>query len=251
MARTIDARRTRDIDLLSVGNDLDVACRELVSLARKDLGDFVTFDFDGIRPIKVEDEYRSGLTIRFVPYVGRKRMQPISIDLVVDEVPLERTEMLTPADRIDVAGIPVCDYLVYPVEIALSDKLHGIIETHSGRASSRVKDLVDIAVYATTCEIDGNGLLSSIQREARVRRLSLPESFALPPEWEGLYARQYAKLAKQTGLSEDFASIEGGLHIAKMLLDPALAGETGGMGWDCKSLSWVPGEDEFDAMTKG
>lgn len=143
LARTIDAHRTRDIDLLSVGNDLDAACRELVALAQKELGDFTTFEFDGARPIKVVDEYRSGLTIRLVPYVGRKRMQPISIDLVVDEVHLERTEKLTPADRIDVAGIPVCDYLVYPVEIALSDKLHGIIETHNGRASSRVKDLVD------------------------------------------------------------------------------------------------------------
>lgn len=194
LARTIDAHRTRDIDLLSVGNDLDAACRELVTLAQKELGDFTTFEFDGARPIKVVDEYRSGLTIRFVPYVGRKRMQPISIDLVVDEVHLERTEKLTPADRIDVAGIPVCDYLVYPVEIALSDKLHGIIETHNGRASSRVKDIVDIAVYVTTCEIDGDGFQSSIQRETRVRRLSLPESFALPPEWGALHARQYARV---------------------------------------------------------
>jgi hypothetical protein len=98
LARTADARATRDIDLLSTGESLEEALEELVRLAGTDLGDFVTFEFAGSRPIKAEDEYRSGLSVGFVPLVGAKRLQPVSVDLVVDEVPLEGGERVAPAE---------------------------------------------------------------------------------------------------------------------------------------------------------
>lgn len=141
LARTVDARATRDIDL------------------------------------------RSGLTVKFVPILGAKRMQGTSIDLVVDEVPLEGAEPLAPADRIHVAGLKTCDYLVHPIAAALSDKFCGLHETHGTRPSSRVKDLVDIAVYAMTCDIDGEDLRTQLQREIAVRKLENVSSFALPVEW--------------------------------------------------------------------
>lgn len=130
LARTVDAHATRDIDLLSTEGSLEDAPEELVRLAGTDLGDFVTFEFTGSRPIKAEDEYRSGLSVGFVPMLGAKRMQPVSVDLVVDEVPLEGAERISPADRIEVDGLETCDYLVYPVEAALADKLCGIVEVH-------------------------------------------------------------------------------------------------------------------------
>lgn len=116
--------------------------------------------------IKVKDEYRSGMRVVFQPTLGPKSMQPIAIDLVVDEAPLERTELVSPTNRIDVKGLQVCDYLVYSVENALADKLCSLVERHDGRASSRVKDLVDIAVYAVACSIDGRKLRECVLRRA-------------------------------------------------------------------------------------
>ena len=139
LARTIDARATRDIDLLAKGNDLEQALEELKMLAAIDLGDFVSFTFSAASPIKTEEEYRSGMKLVFDMRLGAKRMQPISIDLVVDEVPLEQAERISPADRLAVEGVKSCNYLVYPVEAALADKLCGIVEHHKGRPSSRVK----------------------------------------------------------------------------------------------------------------
>lgn len=75
-----------------------------------------------------------------------------------------------------------CDYLVYPVENAIADKVCALIETHGGKASSRVKDLVDITVYAVTCGADGSMLENRIKREAAVRRIALPETFEVPEE---------------------------------------------------------------------
>ena len=148
----------------------------------------------------MEDEYRSGLLVVFQPTLGPKSLQPIPIDLVVDEVPLERAELVAPADRVDVEGLQICDYLVYPVENALADKLCALVERHDRRASSRVKDLVDIAIYAATCPIDGGKLREHVLREGAVRGIVLPEAFGIPDEWGAPHARQFEKLCSQTGL---------------------------------------------------
>lgn len=86
LARTIDARATRDIDLLAQEADPGAAIEELKRLASIDLGDFVAFNFVKAEPIKADDEYRSGAKVWFAPTLGGKPLQQISIDLVVDEV---------------------------------------------------------------------------------------------------------------------------------------------------------------------
>ena len=87
LARTTDARATRDIDLLSTGNNLEEAVDDLKHLAALNLEDFVTFSFAGMSPIKAEDEYRSGMNVRFHVRLGNKSLQDISIDLVIDAIP--------------------------------------------------------------------------------------------------------------------------------------------------------------------
>lgn len=106
LARTLDARATRDIDLLSTSDNLEGALDDLRHLAQRDLGDFIFFEYEGAEPIKADDEYRSGLSVRFVPVMGVKRMQPISIDLVVDEVPLEGAEPISPTESTSKASSP-------------------------------------------------------------------------------------------------------------------------------------------------
>lgn len=54
-------------------------------------------------------------------------MQHVSIDFVVDEVSLERSERISPADRIGVQGVEDCGCPLYPVETALADKFCGIL----------------------------------------------------------------------------------------------------------------------------
>ena len=239
LARTLGARATRDIDLLSTRDGIDAALAALRDLAQQDLGDFIFFEYDGAVPIKADDEYRDGMTVKFIPVIGAKRMQPISIDLVVDEVPLDGAELLTPADRIDVRGLEACDYLVYPVAASLADKLCALLERHNGRASSRVKDLVDIIVLALTCDIDGFDLHIRTQRELSVRRLAPVEAFALPVEWGPVQAKQYAKLCLQTDLPEEFRSMNAATNLAERLFDPVLGGKASGMRWCHERRLWV------------
>lgn len=62
LARTVDARATRDIDLLAQETELGAAVEELRRLASVDLGDFMAFRFDKAEPIKSDDECRSRLS---------------------------------------------------------------------------------------------------------------------------------------------------------------------------------------------
>jgi hypothetical protein len=239
LARTVNARATRDIDLLSNIAELEEALKELKRLAAIDLGDFITFEFESTHPIKAEDEYRTGMKISFTPLLGTKRMQPLSIDLVADEIPCERPEFITPADRIDVRGVPVFDYAVYPVASAVADKLCAILETHDQRPSSRVKDLVDILIYATTEKTDGTALMDRIKIETASRKLSLPRNFSLPNQWHENYGAVFVKLCKQTGVPLHLHSLNQGEKLAREFLNPALNGEVGGKTWDFQSLEWV------------
>lgn len=238
LARTVDARATRDIDLLSERGDLDSALADLRRLAAVDLGDFVSFEFVKAEPIKTNDEYRSGLNVVFAPLIGVKRMQDVSIDLVVDEVPQGEAEVLAPADRIDVADIPTFNYRIYPAASSLADKLCAMLEEHDGRPSSRTKDLVDVVVYALMVDIDGTALCDRIRTEAGARRMSLPDRFSIPSEWHGLHASRFGRLVRQTGLPSEYSDIGRAERLATRLFDPALDRRADGRKWDREDLCW-------------
>lgn len=67
LARTLDARVTRDIDLVAQEESLEEAVADLVRAASIDLEDFVSFVFDRAEQIKEEDEYRCGAKVWFTP----------------------------------------------------------------------------------------------------------------------------------------------------------------------------------------
>ena len=155
LARTVDARATRDIDLLARETSVEAAMADLRRLASVGLDDFISFSFDKAEPIKADDEYRSGMKVWFTPSLGGKSLQAVSVDLVVDGL---EPETITPADRLQIEDILVFDYRIHRAESALADKLLAMVEVHDGRPSSRVKDLVDVVVYAKACRIDSRTL---------------------------------------------------------------------------------------------
>ena len=67
LARTVDARATRDIDLLARETSVEAAVADLRRLTGIGLDDFISFSFDKPEPIKADDEYRSGMKVWFAP----------------------------------------------------------------------------------------------------------------------------------------------------------------------------------------
>lgn len=240
LARTLDARTTRDIDLVTDQLDIDKAVKELIELVSYDAGDFITFEFISDRAIKQEDDYRAGRSVLFDAYLGAKRIMPVSVDLVSDEIPLEYIDMLDPIDRMQVGDLDSCDYPAYPAERAIADKVCAIIERHGGRPSSRVKDFVDIIIYAMSVDFSYNALVRALSREAASRHLALGDEFLLPAEWGAMHERQYRSLFVNNRLFEAAPSFEEGLAIAKRFLDPAIRGMDKWEFWSHAELRWLP-----------
>lgn len=238
LARTLDARVTRDIDLVAQEESLEEAIADLVQAVSIDLGDFVSFVFDRAEQIKAEDEYRCGTKVWFTPFMGTKKLQPISIDLVVDEVQGLEPEILAPVDRLDIEGLPVCDYRVCRVESALADKLLAMIELHDGRVSSRIKDIVDILVYAKTCSVDGATLAERVEKEASARKVAMPEEFVAPLWWKQNGSAQYVKMAKQAGVLDLAGNIAEAEELVNRLYAPCFDHSTNMRKWNPRTTSW-------------
>lgn len=184
LARTVNARHTRDTDFLFRGIDLEEAISELKRLASVDLDDFLEFRFVSAEKIAKDQEYRDGYRVVFTPILGgTKRMNDISVDLVVSQVISDDADIITPASRLKVKGLPIFDYHVYPVTSAIADKVCATMQVYpEGRTSSRVRDLVDLIVYLTTESFSGRELSQKIDLERRLRKwgLSTLSAFQIP-----------------------------------------------------------------------
>lgn len=239
LARTLDARTTRDIDLVTHQLDIDEAVKELIELVSRGADDFISFEFISDRAIKQEDDYRAGRSLLFDVYLGARRIMPVSVDLVSDEIPLEHIDMLDPIDRMQVGDLDSCAYPTYPAERAIADKVCAIIERHGGRPSSRVKDFVDIIIYAMSVDVSYNALARALSREAASRHLALGDEFLLPAEWGVAHERQYRSLSANNRLFEAAPSLEEGLDMAKRFLDPAIRVTDKREFWSHVELRWL------------
>ena len=238
LARTPAARSTRDIDLLSQSLDIEEAVEELKRIASIDLGDFMTYAFARVAKIKETDEYRSGYKVYFHSSLGLTRKSDISIDLVADQVTCEKAIKQSPASRLIVGDLQTYNYLLYPIENAIADKVCAIAELHDGRESSRVKDLVDLAVVFTTQEVDAKDMRRQVELEARLRKLAPISGFSIPASWISLRQGQYAKLARETSLPAELQKLEPATEFIANRLNTAIAGKEDGKRWNPVEQLW-------------
>ena len=238
LAYTTSARETRDIDVVCREASLDRALEELKRLMAIDLGDFFRFEVTSISSIKAADEYRDGLTAKIGVFCGAQRLTPISIDLVIDPMFIGIPRRMAPASRLDIGDMPVFDYLLYPAEHVIADKVCATLETYEGLPSSRVKDLVDLGVIALSEVVDGSRGTAQLAAELRVRKIEAPSRFTIPSSWEGSSATTFGSLSRQTGFVEQLESMGACLRLVQGLVDPLLDGSAKAKSWNPTQRLW-------------
>ena len=151
--------------------------------------------------------------------IGEKRFSDLTLDVGIEQSSLRTPDNLEAPDFLGFAGIPRTSVRVIPVEYHLAEKLHAYTRTYPGdRPSSRVRDLVDIALIAKHHEIDGPKLVSAVHDVFESRGTQpVPANFPDAPEH---WPRSYAVLAAPLGLSAD---IEDAVRTARTLFEPALS----------------------------
>lgn len=148
--------------------------------------------------------------------------------------------LMVPATRLPIEGLAHFDFVVYPVEESVTDKVCATMATYrSGRRSSRVRDLVDLAIYLTAEEMDGTYLERCLSRELRMGHMGKPRSFSVPESWKTSFAATYQRLARDSMLPTGLWEVERAEALVASCVDAALDGETLGKTWDPASCRWL------------
>jgi hypothetical protein len=104
-----------------------------------------------------------------------------------------------------------------------------------GKRSSRVKDLVDLVLIASTQTADLDELRTAIIAKRDLSRIEPFEHFAVPTEW----ARTYPATAKGVPAAESFSAQTAAALVATFV-DPALGERPYPAAWDPQALAWIP-----------
>lgn len=181
--------------------------------------------------------YSRFLRLRYVTYIGDEEKDPILIDLSLDCEVTMPPERLEPRNRVALEGVEVRDYLLYPLEDQMADKLCAIMEVHPGGfRSSRMKDLVDVVAYASHERFGLRALSRAIAEECRRRGMAAPESFEAPSEW----AAGFASFARRNGVPDEYCAFDAACALASEFYNPALrpAGTPDELEWSCARHIW-------------
>jgi Nucleotidyl transferase AbiEii toxin, Type IV TA system len=229
------ARHSKDIDLYSRHGDRAEAAESLREAARLDIGDYFRFT---LGPARALAQGARATRVRVVAYLGLTEFSSFHADLVTGLSMTGEPEEVPPLIDIDL-GLPRPSYRAYPVADHIADKLCAMLETHpratgEAAASTRYRDLVDLATFARTTEVVGQALAIALRSESVRRGLTLPGRLPDPPgpDWRAGYARSVRDAPDLPDRDLDAA-----LATVRSLLDPVLAGERV-RSWDPASLSW-------------
>ena len=223
------ARTTRDIDLATVGDEAS-ATTNLLAAQAVDLGDFFSF---AIERTSALDRLRDGAAVRYhvVAELAGRTFDEFVLDVGFDPPTDVEPACLRGPDLLAFADLAPVEVAAVPLEFQIAEKVHAYTRGYGARTpSTRVKDLVDLALIATEGAPGATLLRAAIHRTFAGRRTqrvppTLPDP---PPDWRVPYGR----MAREIGLDPD---LDAGHVLAARLLDPVLSG-------DVASATWNPGD---------
>ena len=226
------ARTTKDIDLdwaIAEGEALDF----LRGAAAIDIGDFFRFRLEKVELRPVIDG--QGQRWRLIAELDAREFETVLVDVGVGVEPLLGAVELSLPTALDFADAHAVEIPVLRIEQHLAEKIHAYTRRYGAGAipSSRVKDLVDIALVAATLELEGSALeLALVELFGRRATHQLPASLPPPPAgWQRPWRELAAGLPVPVDLRE-------GHVLAASLIDPALNERASGH-WSPRSRSWV------------
>jgi hypothetical protein len=233
--RLARARTTKDVDLRMMGSADNVLDR-LQTAGRLDLGDHMFFE---IQPDLDHPEIRNeGMQYDGYRYRSECRLagaiysRPFGVDVAFGDPLVGEPDLVVADDRLNFAGIAPPALRLYPVVSHIAEKLHALTMPRD-RPNTRVRDLPDIALLATTGPIEGAELRLALKRTFGFRGTHpLPASVPDPPTfWE----RPYDAMASGDDLIwGTLAEVTGAVSA---FLDPVLDSPDCGT-WEPKDWLW-------------
>jgi Nucleotidyl transferase AbiEii toxin, Type IV TA system len=246
LARLATARHSKDVDVFFNATEaaVDDAVQALRAAIRADIGDHFAFDVTRIAPLQEE---AIGARVHVNARLGPTSFAGFNIDVVVGTAMTGTPDVVAPLTPLSIDGLVRPHYRVFPIPDHLADKLCATVGTYvrDGQPanSSRVKDLVDIAIIASTqifsadrlrtAVVSNATIRTAVVSNATIRRVELPERFVVPDDG---WARRYPKVAAEApGTVPDY---DTAVSLARQVFDPILDATATGV-WDPSKRTWA------------
>jgi hypothetical protein len=229
------ARTTKDVDLRLVGADVGVleGLRRATSI---DLGDWFSFEVgpDPEMPaLRGHGIAYDGLRFRAEAQIGGKLYgDPFGIDVAFADILTAEPDIIEGSRFFEFVGVAPPKLRIYPRSGHVAEKIHAYTEPRN-RDNSRVKDLPDLALLATTGTYSGADLRAALSATFSFRNTH-PHPIALPAPpngWKPIYER----MARQDDLA--WPTLEAVYEAAQCFLNPVLEG---------RARIWNPGSWRWD-----
>lgn len=239
LAKIPNARRTKDIDLLGRTTDLEEALGELKRAAAIDLEDYIEFRFRDAMPTDTSQDYRNGYTVRFDTWLGgTKHVGIVSVDLIVDPIPTDEFEVLSPVARLDVTGLKTFDYAINTPETRVAEKTCAVMQTYATGQSSRVKDLADLVASMLNESVDADKLAARLSIEYAFRGMEPITEFFVPQAWKTFFHANYRKMAREAKLPQELEDVEAAEAAISVWLRPVFDKAASGCCWNPETQGW-------------
>jgi hypothetical protein len=159
--------------------------------------------------------------------------RPFGVDVAFGDPLVGEPDLVMADDLLDFAGIAPPMLRLYPVVSHIAEKLHALTLPRS-RPNTRVRDLPDIALLATTGPIEEAELRLALEKTFRFRGTHpLPTSIpALPAFWEA----PYAAMAETDELI--WRTLPEVAEAASFFLNPVLGHSSEGRIWVPADWCW-------------
>ncbi len=228
------ARTTRDVDIdwQAAETELPDALIDAAALSIDD--DYFSFQVErtGAPPDRLGGNHR----FRITASLAGRQFETFLLDVSLRTEPLTNTDTLTTLDLLSFADIPPVTVPAMPLELQIAEKLHAYTRSYQGqRPSTRVKDLVDLALIAELFPLRAANLCDAISSTFITRaEHEPPAQFPAPP---AVWSAPFRQLAEAVGISPD---LEAGHAAAAELLDPILNGTITDGEWNPDAQHWAP-----------
>lgn len=225
------ARATRDVDI-EWHKEEEELLNALIEAAACDAGDFFAFSVE--RAGSPEDRLGGSHRFRVTASLGGRPFETFPLDVGIGRESGTESEMLFYTGLLEFAGVGPVSVPTIPLEQQFAEKLHAYTRAYEGsRRSTRVKDLVDLALISELSSLDAATLRDAVEvtfatRDTHPIPLVLP---APPGDWRTPFLR----LAGAVGLRGDLQSSH---RAAAALFDPVLKGDVEQGVWDPEARRW-------------
>jgi hypothetical protein len=231
--RTERARTTQDIDLLAQKISRTEGTETLLNKVQQELDDYFEF---AVKP--TDQSINWGITVRFrvTARLAGRVFERFHIDVGYDDPIIEPVEYLMPPAYLEFAGIEPTPIPCYPVSQHIAEKFHALVRPRPAE-SSRVKDLVDILLFADMYNgLHAKSLYAAIQAVFDAYDDIVPNQLGqIPAAWKPKY-NQFTR-----NLDLPFSDFTEAMEATKNFINPILDENRKG-NWNPENWRWESSE---------